>query len=61
MVICLTVGLIKKTRYSDYIKMNDYFPKLYVHFGGDISVTPNFSNYATKADLNEEQELICLN
>ena len=36
--------------------MNEYFPKLYEHFGGD-----DFSNYATKADLNEEQELICLN
>ena len=41
------VGLIKKTLY----KMSPYFPKPYEHFGGDINVKVDLSNYATKADL----------
>ena len=32
------------------IKMSQYFPKPYEPFGGDINVTVNFFNYATKAD-----------
>ena len=33
------------------IKMNQYFPKLYERFGGDINVKVELSNYATKADI----------
>ena len=33
------------------IKMSQYFPKPYEPFGGDINVTVNFFNYATKADI----------
>ena len=31
--------------------MNQYFPKQYVPFAGDINVKVDLSNYATKADL----------
>ena len=40
-----------KLLYSKYIKMSEYFPKLYEPFGGNISVKLYLSNYATKADL----------
>ena len=33
------------------IKISQYFPKPYEPFGGDINVTVNFFNYATKADI----------
>ena len=48
MIILLIVGLIKKTLY----KMSQYFPKPYEPFGGDINVTVDLSNYATKNDIN---------
>ena len=47
MIILLIVGLIKKTLY----KMNQYFPKPYEPFGGDINVTVDLYNYATKDDI----------
>ena len=47
MIILLIVGLIKKTLY----KMSQYFPKPYEPFGGDINVTVDLSNYATKDDI----------
>ena len=47
MIIRLIVGLIKKTLY----KMSQYFPKPYEPFGGDINVTVDLSNYATKDDI----------
>ena len=47
MIIHLIVGLIKKALY----KMIQYFPKPYEPFGGDINVTVNLSNYATKDDI----------
>ena len=31
--------------------MNQYFPKPYEPFGGDINVKVDLSNYATKTDL----------
>ena len=31
--------------------MNQYFPKPYDAFGGDINVKVDLSNYATKADI----------
>ena len=31
--------------------MGQYFPKPYEHFGGDINVKVDLSNYATKTDL----------
>ena len=46
MIIHLIVGLIKKT-----YKMSQYFPKPYEPFGGDINVTVDLSNYATKDDI----------
>ena len=46
MIIFLIVGLIKKTLY----KISQYFPKPYEPFGGDINVTVDLSNYATKDD-----------
>ena len=47
MIIFLIAGLIKKTLY----KMSQYFPKPYEPFGGDINVTVDLSNYATKDDI----------
>ena len=47
MIIHLIVGLTKKTLY----KMSQYFPKPYKPFGGDINVKVDWSNYATKADI----------
>ena len=32
--------------------MSQYFPKPYEPFGGDINVIIDYSNYATKADIN---------
>ena len=32
-------------------KMNQYFPKPYEPFSGDINVKVDLSNYATKADI----------
>ena len=47
MIILFIVGLIKKTLYI----ISQYFPKPYEPFGGDINVTVDLSNYATKADI----------
>ena len=47
MIILLIVALIKKTLY----KLSQYFPKPYEPFGGDINVTVDLSNYATKDDI----------
>ena len=47
MIIHLIVVLIKKTLH----KMSQYFPKPYEPFGGDINVTVDLSNYATKDDI----------
>ena len=33
------------------VKMNQYFPKTYEPFGGDINVIVDLSNYATKSDI----------
>ena len=44
MIIHLIIGLIKKTLYE----MSQFFPK---PFGGDINVTVDLSNYATKDDI----------
>ena len=33
------------------IKMSNFFPEPYESFGGDINVTVDLSNYATKSDL----------
>ena len=41
--------------------MSQYFPKPYKPFGGDINVKVDLSNYATKADLKMQQELVHLN
>ena len=49
MIILLIVGLIKKTLY----KMSHYFPRPYKQLGGDINVTIDLSNYATKKDIND--------
>ena len=50
MIIHLIVGLIKKTLY----KMSQYFPKPYEPFGGDINVTVDLSNYATKEIIMQQ-------
>ena len=47
MIILLIAGLIKKTLY----KISQYFPKPFEPFGGDINVTVDLSNYATKYDI----------
>ena len=47
MIILLVVGLIKKTLY----KMSQYLSKSYEPFGGDINITVDLSNYATKDDI----------
>ena len=50
MIIHLIVGLIKKIQ-CNCIKMNQYFPKPYDPFSGDINVKVDLSNYATKTDI----------
>ena len=40
--------------------MSQYFPKPYKAFGGNIYVKVDLSNYATKATLKMQQELILL-
>ena len=47
MILHLIAELIKK----DLVQMSQYFPKPYEPFGGDINVTVDISNYATKTDL----------
>ena len=47
MTINLIVGLIKR----HCIKMSEYFPKLFKHFGRNINVKVDLSNSATKTDL----------
>ena len=47
MIINLIVGLIRKS----LSKMSQYFPRSYKQFGGDINVTVDLSNYATKDDI----------
>ena len=51
----LIVGLIKKIWCDSNVlqckKMSQFFPKPYEPFGGDINVTVDLSNYATKTDL----------
>ena len=37
--------------------MNQYFPKPYEPFGGDIDVKIDLSNYATKADIKNFQHV----
>ena len=37
--------------YKNCIKMSQYFPKPYEPFGGDINVTVDLTNYATKDDI----------
>ena len=54
-IIHLIVGLTKRI-WWDYnalqcIKMSKFFPKPYEPFGGDINVTVDLSNYATKTDF----------
>ena len=46
MIIHLIVGLIRKTLY----KMNQFFPKPYRNFGGDVKIELNVFNYATKSE-----------
>ena len=47
MIIHIIVGLIKKILY----KVSQYFPRPHEPFGGDIRVTVDLSNYATKDDI----------
>ena len=57
MIILLIVGLIRKTLY----KMSQYFPKPYEPFGGDLNVTVDLSNYATKDDIKNVIHVDTLN
>ena len=47
MIILLLDGLIKKI----LNKINQYFPKPYKNFRGNINVKVDLSNYAAKSDL----------
>ena len=47
MIILLLDGLIKKI----LSKINQYFPKPYKNFRGNINVRVDLSNYAAKSDL----------
>ena len=47
MIIHSIVGLIKKT----LCQMSQYFPKPYEPYGGDVNVTVDLYNYATKDDI----------
>ena len=37
--------------------MSQYFPKKYEHFGGNVKVELDLSNYITKSDLKKETGL----
>ena len=51
-LIRLIFGLIKNLlNETPSYKMNQYFPKAFRSFRGNISVTVDLSNYATKTDL----------
>ena len=49
MIMHLIAGLNRETLYE----MNQYFPEPYKHFGGDINVKVDLSNYATRTDLKK--------
>ena len=49
MIVVLINGLIKRC----YVKMSQYFPKLFRSFGGNINVKVDLSDYATKTDLRD--------
>ena len=52
MTVILIAGLIKETLYKRHsMEMNQYFPKPFRNFGGNINVKVDLSNYATKTDL----------
>ena len=55
MIVHLIAGLIKKIWFDsigcNYIKMSQFFPKLYKPFGRGIKVKLDVSNYATKTDI----------
>ena len=58
MIICLIVGLIRKTLSNEILlnsfslyKKSQCFPKLYGRFDRDISVKYDLPNCVTKADL----------
>ena len=42
-------------KYASY-KMSQYLPKPYEHFGRDINIKVDLSNYAIKTDLKKLQE-----
>ena len=46
-MVLLIVGLIKKALY----KNDQYIPKPFRNFGGNITVKVDFSNFATKANV----------
>ena len=46
-IIHFIVGLIKKA----FVKLNQYFPKSFRSFGGNINVKVDLSNYTTQADI----------
>ena len=52
-IIHLIVGLIKRP----CIKMNQYFPKPFRSFSGNINVKVDLSNYATKTELKNVTHL----
>ena len=56
MIVYLIAGLIKKIWCDsigcNYVKMSQFFPKLYKPFGRDIKVKLDLSNYAIKIDIN---------
>ena len=55
MITWLLVGLIKKMLYSQYTKINKYFPKPYDPFRENFKVELNLSNYATKTGLKKNR------
>ena len=59
MIIHLIVGLIKKKHLKKFpcIKMNQYFPKPFRNFGGNINVKVDLSNYATKTYIKNISHL----
>ena len=55
MIVHLIAGLIKNIWFDsigcNYLKMSQFFPKLYKPFGRGIKVKLDVSNYATKTDI----------
>ena len=49
----MIMHLIAELNRATLYEMSQYFPEPYKHFGGDINVKVDLSNYATRTDLKK--------